>query len=84
MAEEKSVRIAIEVTAGLFPGNVIEQYTKRFIVTSDVYYAQGEYQGKQEEAELEIMKTYGFAQEYMRSLWNPGRVNYVRCDWIYF
>ena len=31
-----------------------------------------------------LMKVYGHAQEYMRILWNPQRVNWVRCEWIYY
>lgn len=79
-----SVRVAIEVVAGLIPGTPMPEYTRRFIITSDAWYVQGAYEGKQEEARLEILKTYGFAQEYARDLMNPQKANWVRMEWIYF
>ena len=79
----ESARILLEVVAGVIPNQPMPEYTKQFAITSDIYYAQGKYEGKEEEAQWEIMKVYGLVQEYMRTLWNPGRVNWVRCDWIY-
>lgn len=79
----ESARILIEVTAGIIPGTPMPEYTKTFGITSDEWYAQGKYQGKDEEAKLEILKTYGFAQEYARNLMNPMVRNWVRLDWIY-
>jgi hypothetical protein len=76
-------RILIEVVAGIIPEQKLPELTKQFAITSDAWYKQGKYEGKAEEAELEVMKTFGLAQEYMRTLWNPQRVNWVRCDWIY-
>lgn len=78
------LRIAIEVQAGLIPGTPMEEFNKKFYITSDAWYKQGEYTDKPDEAELEIMQVYGLANEYMRTLWNPQRVNWVRCDWVYF
>lgn len=83
MSELKSARILIEVVAGIIPGTPIPERTRQFAITSDAWYAQGEYEGKKEEAKIEIMKVYGLAQEYMRSLMNPQEVNWVRFDWIY-
>lgn len=80
----ETVRIAIEVVAGLIPGIPMPEHTKKFIITSDAWYAQGKYEGKAEEAKMEILKTYGFAQEYARNLMNPQALNWVRMDWIYF
>lgn len=79
----ESARIIIEVVAGVIPGTPIPEYSKRFGITSDAWYAQGVYEGKAEEARIEILKVYGFAQEYMRNLMNPQAVNWVRLDWIY-
>jgi len=78
-----SLRIIIEVTGGLIPGKTMPQYTKQFIITSDTWYAQGIYEGKQEEARLEILKVYGFAQEYARNLMNPQVCNWVNLNWLY-
>lgn len=79
-----TVRIAIEVKAGAIPGTPMPEYTKLFIITSDVWYAQGEYDGCEEAARMEILRTYGFAQEYARDLMNPQRVNWVNIEWIFF
>lgn len=76
-------RILIEVVAGIIPNTPMSEYTKQFAITSDVWYAQGEYEGKKEEASMEVIKVYGTANEYMRTLWNPQSVNWVRMDWIY-
>lgn len=79
-----TIRIGIEVVAGILPGTPIPEHTKRFIITSDAWHAQGDYEGKEEEARMEILRTYGFAQEYARDLMNPQRVNWVKMEWIYF
>lgn len=74
MSEPKRARILIEVVAGIVPNTIMPEYTKQFAITSDVWYA---------EAKMEVMKAYGLAQEYMRSMMNPQIVNWVRLDWIY-
>lgn len=79
-----SVRIAMEVQAGLIPGQPMPEYTKKFFISSDAWYASGEYVGKEQEAKEEILKVYGYAQEYARNLMNPQILNWVRMDWIYF
>jgi len=76
-------RILLEVVGGVIPGEPMPIYTKQFAISSDVYYAQGEYEGREQEAQMEMFKVYGTAQEYMRSLWNPQMCNWVRCEWIY-
>lgn len=79
----QAARIIIEVSAGVIPGTSMPEYFKRFGIPSDVWYAQGEYEDKKEEAKMEILKVYGTAQEYMRNLMNPQAVNWVRLDWVY-
>jgi len=76
-------RVIIEVVAGIVPGTHMPEYTKRFTITSDIWYAQGEWAGREAEAKLEVLKVYGFAQEYMRDLMNPQKLNWVRLDWLY-
>lgn len=83
IANMESARIIIEVTAGVMPGTPMQEHTKQFVITSDQWYAQGKYEGKAKEAQLEILQVYGFAQEYMRNLMNPQAHNWVRLDWIY-
>lgn len=79
----QSVRIVIEVTAGIIPGTIMKEHTKQFIITSDAWYVQGAYEGKKEEAQLEVLKIYGFAQEYARNLMNPQVLNWVTLTWLY-
>lgn len=80
---EQRARILLEVVAGLLPGTPIPELTRQFAISSDAWYAQGTFKGKKAEAQMEIFKVYGTANEYMRSLWNPEKANWVRCDWIY-
>ena len=79
----ESVRIIIEVTAGVVPGTVIPEHTKQFIITSDAWYVQGKYEGNEKLAKLEILKIYGFAQEYARNLMDPQYLNWVSLNWLY-
>lgn len=78
-----AARVLIEVVAGVIPNTPIPEHTRRFAISSDAWYMQGEYENKKDEAKMECLKVYGTAQEYMRSLMNPGIVNWVRLDWIY-
>ena len=70
--DAQRARILIEVVAGLIPNQPIPEFTRRFPI-SETTWAEGD----------EVMKTYGYAQEYSRSLWNPSRVNWVSLTWIY-
>jgi hypothetical protein len=79
----ESARILIEVVAGVIPNAPMPEYTKKFAISSDAWYAQGKYEGKPEEAKIEVLTAYGLATEYMRSLMNPRSVNWVRLDCIY-
>lgn len=79
----ESARILIQITAGVLPGTPIDEYTKTFGITSDEWYAQGKYDNKPNEAKQEILKIYGYAQEYARDLMNPKILNWVRFEWIY-
>jgi len=79
----QSARVLIEVVAGIVPNTIMPEYTKQFAITSDMWYAQGEYEGKKEEATMEMLKIYGTAMEYVRHIMNPQMVNWVRLEWIY-
>ncbi len=70
----EAAKVIIEVVAGIIPNEPMPEYGRRFVVTSSQW---------EDKTGTETMKVYGFAQEYMRNLWHPGRVNWVRCDWIY-
>ena len=83
VVEPKIARILIEVVAGVIPGQPMPEYTKQFVITSDAWYAQGEYENKPDAARQEILQIYGYAQEYMRDLMNPKILNWVKLEWIY-
>lgn len=83
MNEPKRVRIIIQVTAGIIPGEIMAEHSKQFIISSDAWYAEGEYAGKGKDAIEEILKVYGFAQEYARNLMNPQALNWVNLNWLY-
>lgn len=65
-------KIYIDVVAGIIPGEPIVEHSRRFTLTA-----------KEFEDREATLKFYGYALEYMRSLQDPRRVNWVRCDWIY-
>jgi hypothetical protein len=76
----ESAKLIIEVVAGLLPGKDPEpEFTKRWAVTSDQWYAAGT-----DEAKLDLLADRGGkADEYAASLRNPGRFNWVRTDWVW-
>lgn len=83
MAEEESqsqldhsgrAKIVIEVVAGIIPQQPIAKYSKAFVVTEAMW---------EDRNGEETMKVYGFAQEYMRTLWNPRSLNWVALNWTY-
>jgi hypothetical protein len=76
-------RIIIEVVAGVIPGTPMPEYTKQFAVPSAIWYRQGDWQGKDAEAEKEIAAIHSQAAAYMQRLWAPQQFNWVRCDWLY-
>lgn len=71
---ENRLRIIIEVIAGIIPAEPMQEFTQKFYITEEQW---------EDATGNEAMKVYGHAQEYMRSLWNPKIVNWVRLDWIY-
>ncbi len=79
-----NTRIAIEVHAGVIPGQAMKEHTKIFVIPSDMWYAQGEWAGKEEEAGNECRRIQEQARDYMTSLWNPKYINWVGCHWIYY
>lgn len=68
------VRIMLEVVAGVIPNKPEKEFTKQFAITEEQW---------EDEEGIKVMQIYGFVQEYMRTLWNPNRVNWVQCNWIY-
>lgn len=72
MSETKRLKVALEVTAGLVPGDPMPEYTK-------VWYLSRE--------EYEDLDTYlaagGAAILYALTLQDPARLNWVRFEWVW-
>jgi len=76
-------RIIIEVLAGVIPGTPLPEYTKQFFIPSEMWYREGNWKGRDNEAQKEIVSIHMEAIKYMQGLWHPDYVNWVRCDWLY-
>ena len=75
--EMQSIRVIIEVTAGIIPGQPMEQYTQKWAITSE------EWQVSTDQAFL-LAITNGRAQGYAGWLMmQPNSINWVRTDWIW-
>ena len=88
MATE-TARVAIEVSAGLVPGQAEPAFTQRWAITSSEYEAAVEADGQEDEEHrfhlyLLMAGRAAQADEYARMLRNPVRWNWVRTDWIWF
>lgn len=66
-------RILIEVVAGVIPGQEMLEYKKMFAIGEDIYWDKPE----------EVKKILDEANNYMRELMDPHKVNWVRLDWVY-
>jgi hypothetical protein len=75
-------RAAWEVTAGLVPGQAMPEYTRRWVIASSEWYGQDGQPTPQGVAAFNAALVG--AQEYARYLMNPGALNWVRVDWIWF
>lgn len=77
-----AAKCAWEVTAGLIPGQPMDEYTRRWGLTSDEWY------GDDGQPTLQGVATFNSylvaAQEYARTLTDPGSLNWVRVEWIWF
>lgn len=70
-------RILLEVTAGLIPGRVMPEYTKRWAITEE------EWQNEATRAAT-LAERNGQMQGYAALLMlQPDTLNWVRTDWIY-
>lgn len=86
----EAARAAIEVTAGLVPGQPVKEFTKQIWITSaewaeakDKEYPE-DYYGPFAENTL-LSDRQGQAMAYAQTLMlMPHQVNWVRVDWIWF
>lgn len=72
-----TVKMVIEVVAGVIPGTPMSEHTKRWSITSKQWDEAGDTIG------ILVSEMLGQAQGYAAYLMNPQRVNWVRCDWVW-
>lgn len=76
-----SLKLTIEVVAGIVPGTPMPEYTRRWHWTSQDQRQLSE--GKAEARERWIAMA-GESREYAASLEDPARINWVRRDWLWW
>lgn len=68
----KTAKIVLEVHAGIIPGTPMDEYTRRWMLTSD------------EARDPEVYgDAVGAASFYALSLQQPRIVNWVRFEWVW-
>lgn len=73
-----TTRIVIEVVAGIIPEQPMEEYTTRYSISSEEWYADDA-----DHVQL-LTRANGAASAYAQWLMlQPDRVNWVRLDWLY-
>lgn len=78
-SEMTSVRITIEVCAGVIPNKPEPRLTRQWHVYSNKWH------GSNNKDRIKLMKTIeDAANEYAATLRDPSRFNWVRVDWIYW
>lgn len=76
----ESARVIIEVVAGVIPQQPMEEYTKRWAITSAEWYG---IEDAYTRTDL-LAERNKAAQEYAMSLMmRPDLVNWVRTDWLW-
>ncbi len=77
----ESVRFAIEVVAGVIPGQPEEEFTRRWVVTSREW---DDAEGSDKAAEL-LAQRCGQAAFYAGLLQlQPDRLNWVKTEWLWY
>jgi hypothetical protein len=76
---EAAARCAVEVVAGVIPGQPIEEFTQRWVITSEEWHSDK----TDQHTMLAAMngKAMGWA---MWLMFQPDRVNWVKTEWIWF
>lgn len=79
----ENVRVAVEVTAGVIPGQIDPEHTRRYVITEREWDAAKGRGGAG--IGVVLAERNGQAQGYAGLLMmQPDRLNWVRVDWIYF
>jgi hypothetical protein len=73
----QSVKYAVEVVAGLVPGQPLKEFTRTFVVTSGDWEAAGHHVET-------VQDQWDEANVYARSLVDPRVVNWVQLSWVWF
>lgn len=85
--EGTRLRCMWEVTAGVVPGIAMQQYTKRWGLTSEAFHTELSKANELGEAEGPIHSSFFDYQKqalaYAETLMHPVRLNWVRVDWIW-
>lgn len=77
-----TVRLGIDVVAGLVPGMPLEEYTRRWFLGSEEWNAASE--NAMEQARI-LADLNGKAQAWAAYLmFQPDRVNWVKTEWVWF
>lgn len=75
----EQARCAVDVVAGVIPGTPEEAFTRRFVVTSEEWHAEGANQ-----AEL-LSDLAGKASAWATyCMLQPDRLNWVKLEWVWF
>lgn len=82
-------RCAWEVRAGIVPGTPMPEHTRRFVLTSDGFYADAELTEEQMKEKYPdgknlFLQAQSEAMEYARTLQHPNFVNWVELNWIWY
>lgn len=82
-------RCAWEVRAGVIPGAAMPEHTRRFVVTSDGFYADNDLTAQQFKEKYPdgrglFKQAQHEAQEYFLSLQNPTYLNWMDLTWIWY
>lgn len=73
-----SARVIIEVMAGIIPGTPMPEHTRRFVITSDEWHADGVNQSAL------LAERNGQAMGYAQLLMlQPEALNWVKTEWIW-
>lgn len=76
-----SARYAVEVMAGVIPGQPIDELTRRWFVSSEEWAREAKSGSHQVTDER---SPWWKARDYAETLVDPSRVNWVQIQWVWF
>lgn len=78
--QAQSARCGVDVVAGVLPGTPMEEYTRQWFISSEVWHAASSDDKTQLLSDL-AGRASGWATFLMLQ---PDRVNWVKTEWIWF